>query len=468
MKSSAINTKIVVIGAGSASFGLVNLGAIIRHPKLKGIHLSLVDINESGLGLITQLAQRLNREWDAQMTITSTTDRTEVLSGADFIILSVAIDREQCWKQDVDIALKYGIHHYGENGGPGALMHTARNVALILPILKDIERLCPQAMVLNFTNPVPRINIAAARYTKVKMVGVCHQIDFGYMMSAKILQSEFGFKIPKDYRFTWDGGWDHFGSMVQQASDRFDILAAGINHFSWYLSIKDKQTGQELLPLFKENFLNKYPEFEPYTRKILSVFKELPIGGDCHMLEYLPFTHNDAKKSWERYDIQMYPLLKAEADRHEMWKEIEEMASGKGDIDHLLHTHTERAEQIMCAMMHDEPIIDQAVNIPNQGYITNLPEGAIVEVPATISKEGIKGMVVGPLPDIAALWCRRQIEVAEMSVKASVTGDKALMLQALLMDPMIDDIDQAEALLDEYLLANEKYLPQFFKKGEWI
>ncbi|KAF0226483.1 MAG: hypothetical protein FD179_746 [Erysipelotrichaceae bacterium] len=458
--------KIVVIGAGSASFGLVNLGAIIRHQRLKGIHLSLVDINESGLIQITNLAQRMNREWDAQMIITSTTDRTEALVDADYIILSVAIDREQCWKQDVEIALKYGIHHYGENGGPGALMHTARNITLILPILKDIERLCPNAMVLNFTNPVPRINIAAARFTKVKMVGICHQIDFGYMMSAKILQNEFGFKIPKDYRFTWNSGWDHFGSMVQQATERFDIVAAGINHFSWYLSIKDKKTGKELLPLFKETFLNEYPEFEPYTRKILSVFKELPIGGDCHMLEYLPFTHNNVKKSWESFDIQMYPLMKAEADRHKMWEEIEKMASGQSSIEHLLHTHTERAEQIIVAMMHDEPILDQAVNIPNQGYVTNLPNGAIVEVPATISKDGIKGVVVGDLPEIAAIWCRRQIEVAELAVKAAVTGDKALLLQALLIDQMIDDIGQAEALLDEYLLANEKYLPQFFKKGE--
>ena len=466
MKTNINTTKIVVIGAGSASFGLVNLGAIIRHPQLKGIRLCLVDINESGLQYITQLAQRMNREWKAEMTITSTTDRTEALIDANYIILSVAVDREACWKSDVDIALKYGIRHYGENGGPGALMHTARNIAIITPILRDIERLCPQAVVVNFTNPVPRICIAAARYTKVKMVGICHQIDFGYLMVAKIFQEEYGFKVPKDYRFTWEGDWGIYGDMVSQAKKRFTLLAAGVNHFTFFLSLIDKQTGQDLLPKFKEKFKNSYPEFEPYTREILSTLDILPVSGDCHMLEYFPFTHNEAKKAWEHYDIQMYPLMKAEGDRHQMWREIEDLACGKGSIDHLLHTHTERAEQIIVAMMNDEPYHDQAVNVPNLGYIQNLPLDAIVEVPASFMKNSIKGETIGNLPELAALWCRREIESAELAVKAAVNGDKATLLQALLINGMIDDIPSAKAMLKDYLKANTQYLPQFNKKGE--
>jgi alpha-galactosidase len=466
MKTLSLKTKIVVIGAGSASFGLVNLGAIIRHPDLKGIHLSLVDLNAHGLESITKLALRMNKEWDAQMTITSTTDRTQALIDANYIILSVAIDREPCWKSDVDIALKYGIRHYGENGGPGALMHTARNVALIMPILRDIERLCPEAYVMNFTNPVPRICIAAAKYTKVKMVGICHAIDFGYLMSAKLFQNEYGFKVPKDYAFTWQGSWDAYGDMAHQAQEKFSLLAAGINHFTFFLSLKDKVTGIEHLPDFKHKFLNSYPEFEPYTRDIIETMDLVPVSGDCHMLEYFPFTHNVAKKAWEHYDIQMYPLLQAEDDRHAMWDEIDELASGKGSIDHLLHTHTERAEQIIVAMIKNEPLYDQAVNLPNKGYISNLPEGAIVEVPAWIDSQGIHGQAVGDLPELAALWCRRQIETAELAVKAAISGDKKMMLQALLIDQMIDDIPMAKAMLEEYLIANKQYLPAFDKKGE--
>lgn len=463
MKAHTIHHKVVVIGAGSASFGLVNLGAILRHPKLNGIELWLVDINDSGLASITALAQRMNREWGSNMTIHATTDRKKALKGARYIILSVAIDREVCWARDVAIAAKYGISHYGENGGPGALFHTARNVTLILPILRDIEKLCPKAWVFNFTNPVPRMVMAAARYTKVNMVGICHQIDFGYLMCAKILQKDLGFTVPKDYRFTWDAGWDDFGDMVHQAKNRVDIIAAGINHFSFFLSIMDTDSGAELMPLFKQRFLNEYPEFEPYTREILRLTDMIPVGGDCHMLEYLPYTHNAVKGAWEHYDIQMYPLQKAETDRQVMWEAIEAMAKGIAPIDHLKKTHSERAEELIVAMMHNEPLYDPAINLPNRGYIANLPEGAIVEVPAMISAKGIHGLPVGPLPDVPAHFCRMQIDVAELAVKAAVLGDKQLLLHALLMDPMVDDLREGEAMFNEYLEANRAYLPQFFQ-----
>jgi alpha-galactosidase len=462
MKAHTIHRKVVVIGAGSASFGLVNLGAILRHPKLNGIELWLVDVNADGLASIAALAERMNREWGSNMTIHATTNRHEALQGAGYIILSVAVDREACWASDVAIAAKYGITHYGENGGPGALFHTARNVNLILPILRDIEKWCPKAWVFNFTNPVPRMVIAAARYTSVNMVGLCHQIDFGYLMSAKLLQKDFGFEVPKDYRFTWESGWDDFGAMVHQAKHRLDILAAGLNHFSFFLSIEDKEKGSEVLPLFKERFLNDYPEFEPYTREILRHFDMIPVGGDCHMLEYLPYTHNTAKGSWAHYDIQMYPLTQAVGDRHAMWDRIEAMALGKEPIDPLKESHSERAEELIVAIMHNEPLYDPAINLPNRGFIDNLPEGAIVEVPALISAKGIHGLPVGPLPDIPAYFCRIQIDVAEMAVKAAVTGDRQLLLQALLMDPMVDDLRAGEAMFEEYLEANKAYLPQFF------
>jgi len=158
--------------------------------------------------------------------------------------------------------------------------------------------------------------------------------------------------------------------------------------------------------------------------------------------------------------------MKAEGDRHQMWREIEDLAAGKGSIDHLLHTHTERAEQIIVAMMNDEPYHDQAVNLPNLGYIQNLPLDAIVEVPASFMKKAIKGETIGKLPELAALWCRREIESAELAVKAAVNGDEAILLQALLINGMIDDIPSAKAMLKDYLKANTQYLPQFNKKGE--
>lgn len=460
--------KIVVIGAGSASFGLVNLGAILRTKELKGSELCLVDINKDGLEQITKLAKRINQEWNSEFVISSSTDRCEMLEGADFIVLSVAIDREKCWKIDQDIAKKHGIMHYAENGGPGGMMHVARNIALIMPILRDIERLCPEAWVLNFTNPVPRICIAAARYTKVKMIGICHQIEFAYIILAKVLQKELGFDLPEDYLFRWnDATWRHYGDIVTQAKERIDLQAAGINHFTWMLSMKDKKTGDDLYPLFKERYLNGFEEFEPLTREIFDIFKFCPVPGDCHMVEYLPYTHNMNTNTWDKYDVQMYPLEGADDGRNGMWAEIKAMANREKSIDHMLSVHTERSELIMAGMIAGNGEYEPAVNIPNNGYIENLPQGAIVEVPAKITSFHVEGVSIGKLPTAVAELCRRQITLAEMVVEAAVTGNREIALQALALDPMVDDPETARNLLHDYLAAEEEYLPQFFGKGTW-
>lgn len=452
--------KIVVIGAGSASFGLSNLGAIMRTPELAGSTLSLCDLNETGLEEIRKLAVRINDEWGCGMKIETSTKREDLLSGADFVIVSIAIDREECWQADYELGQKYGLIHYAENGGPGGFFHAARNIALLMPVLRDIERLAPDAVVLNFTNPMTRICTAAARYTRLNMVGICHQIDFGYMMAGRILGKYLGLDIKHDYLFRWDRDpEEHLISAL--AREQLDILAAGINHFSWFLSIKDKQTGEELLPLFYRLFLEQ-KEFEPYTREMIEIFGQCPISGDAHFLEYLPYTGNMNRDAWQRYNIQMYPLKAQDARRNAMWEDISAMASGQKSLDALRDVHTERAESMIAALWEGTNEYDYAVNIPNTGgYIANLPANAIVEVPAILGLHGIQGVPVGELPRIPAAFCARQVDIVELAVQAIVEGDTTLALQALAMDPMMDDLSIARNLLEDGLKRFSKYLPQF-------
>lgn len=157
------NKKIVVIGAGSSEFGLDSLAGIMRTEGLFGSELALVDIDLDKLRVLEKLAHRMNREWQAEMTVRATTRREEVLADAGFVILSVAVDREEAWERDHQIGLRHGITHYAENGGPAAFTHACRNLALILPILKDIEAHCPHAHLLTFTNPLTRICTAVSR-----------------------------------------------------------------------------------------------------------------------------------------------------------------------------------------------------------------------------------------------------------------------------------------------------------------
>ena len=454
--------KITVIGAGSASFGLTNLGAIMRTPELAGSTLAFCDLNEEGLGLVTKLAERINREWDAGFKIEASTKAADVLKDSDFVVLSIAINREKCWLEDHELGKKYGIMHYAENAGPGGFFHAARNISVIMPILSDIERLAPDALVLNFTNPLTRICTAAARYSKVKMVGICHQIEFGYMMIGRILADDLGLTgVNKDYLFRWQDRSSDQRALANAAIERVDMLAAGINHFTWMRSLRDRQTGEELLPLFKKRFLEQ-TEFEPYTRDLIRIFDEVPVSGDAHVLEYLPYTSNMERNGWGRYDIQMYPLFAMDAGREDMWKTITKMANGEADISHLKNVHSERAETMMAAVFYGQDAYEMSVNIPNtNGLISNMERDAIIEVPAVMGFHGVTGLSFGALPPVAAEFCNRQKLIVDLTVKAIYEGDKNLAVQALAIDPMVDDLGIAGSIVEEGLELNRKYLHTF-------
>lgn len=454
--------KITVVGAGSAAFGLSTLVGILKHEDLEGITLFLHDINAEGLEKIHRLATKLKEALKKDVDIQSSTDRKKALEGADFVVLSIAIDREKCWKLDREIALKYGINHYAENGGPGAFAHTARNLSVIMPILRDMEELCPHAWLLNFTNPVPKICTAASRYTKIRTIGICHQIQFGYFILAAFFAEELGLKIPRDYNFRWnDQSIALFRLMSKRAKERFLIRAFGLNHFTFMLSVTEKGTGRDMYPEIRKRvpqIRKTLPSFEPLTMDFFEVFGVLPVPGDCHLCEYLPYTHNIHRKTWERYDIQMYDFAWAEQGRARMWEEIDRMIAGGIPLSRLEEIETERGEFIIASILKNRNTYEEAVNIPNTGYITNLPEGAIVEVPAVLGSEGPLGLSFGKLPEPLAELCRRQVLITELTVRAIIEEDKKLALEALALDPMIDDLDVARRLLDEYLTVFDPYL----------
>jgi alpha-galactosidase len=453
-------TKVVVIGVGSASFGPAILGDLLQCDRLRGSTIALCDINERGLELMTRLARRLNREWDAGVTIESSTDRRDLLPGAGFVIVSIAVDREKCWRQDWEIPLKYGIRQpLGENGGPGAVFHTARNALMILDICRDMEELCPGALLLNFTNPVPRMTLVASRYSQIKAVGLCHQIGMGYGIVGTVLGQDLGFdlELPED---EW-GFYKVIAPYTKQIHELLDIKAAGINHFTFMLDIRHRQTGEDLYPLFAQRLKTFHPDFQPLSRRMFEAFGVFPATGDGHLSEYIHWAHDPQTKPWAKYHLHLYDWDAAEKQRDAMWDEIEGMAAGGPIVGRVKRGSGERAIPIIVGVMENRNAYEVAVDVPNKGYISNLPENAIVEVPGVTSGFGVRGVGVGPLPEPIAALCRTQITVASLAVDAAVTGSVELALQALLVDPMVNDIDQARALLDEMLDVQRDYLPQF-------
>ncbi|MCL6518911.1 MAG: alpha-glucosidase/alpha-galactosidase [Armatimonadetes bacterium] len=425
------NVKIVLIGVGSASFGLGALSDLVNIPCLKGSTVCLVDIDSAALEAMGTIARKMNDQADAGLNIEQTTDRTRALPDADFVVISIAVRRNELWKLDFEIPLKYGVKQVlGENGGPGGLFHAMRNIPIILDICHDIERLCPNALVFNFTNPVPRISMAVNRYTNVSFVGLCHGIAGELWRLSKVMEVD---------------------------QENLDAKAAGLNHFTWILDLRFKDTGEDAYPLLREKLEDYDPSFQPLSRKMFDTFGYYPSPGDDHIGEYLPF-------AWEYCGLKGFDFAGSERYKADISERIARILRNDEPVTPLIeHRSGERAFSIIEGIITNSNHVELAVNIPNDGLIPNLPMDAIVEVPAVISGAGISGISVGALPAGIAAMCNTQIGVQELVVDAAVTGSRQIALQALLADPVVNSVDSAEKILDELLALEAAYLPQFQK-----
>jgi alpha-galactosidase len=462
--------KIVIIGAGSAIFGLGAMATLIRSERLRGSELALVDINEPGLEMMTKLAQMMNDAWEGGMHIRGTTNRLEVLPGADFVIVSIQVGpREEVWELDWRIPLRHGVRQpYAENCGPGSIAHTFRNTPVIMAIAHDMERLCPDAWYLNLTNPLIRLTHAVNRYTKIKVLGLCHQLLWGYAMVAAVLANRWDLSIPEGFHVHTDAdNMPQFIPVARAGLEHLDIKAAGLNHFSWVYDVRDRETGEDLYPLLRDRWFNHMRrDFEPLTRELFQVFGMMPTPGDSHLCEFLAWVHDPITRPWEKYDLKLQSWEGNRRRRAERWEIARQLVHGERPIDELrdvwhLNILEEPIAEMIAAIAFNDTYHAQQLNLPNQGLIPNLPAGAIVEVPGIVSGMGIQGLSFPPLPKGIAEMCRRELALSSLVVEAAVTGDLQLALQALLLDPMINDIDRARVILDDFLTTFAEYLPQF-------
>jgi len=460
-------TKIVVIGAGSASFGLNTLAALMRGPKLQGCRLALVDHNAEALEQVGGLAQRLNRDWRAGMQIILHHHHQDALDGAGFVVQAIEVaPRETLWRQDYEIPLRFGVRQpYAENGGPGGFAHAARNIGPVLEIAHAMEAACPDAWLINFTNPMARICDAVVRYSKIKVVGLCHQILVGYALVGMTLARDLGITVPPGLT---NSHADPLQSPLRrqvshQAVERLDIQAAGLNHFTWMLSIHARRSGEDLYPLFARRWAVMPPSFEPLTRRVYAAFGMFPIPGDEHLCEYLPWASDPQTKPWEKYDISLYDWDEWDRLRCEGRQRIARMGAGLEPVDALKDSDSEGALEVIENILHAGRHVHPAFNLPNHGQISNLPPDSIVETPGLVTAAGLQPVSMGALPEPIAELCRRELAVIRLSVDAAVHGDRQTALQCLLLDPGITDLDVAGQVLDAYLEAYRPHLPQFFK-----
>jgi len=422
--------KIVIIGAGSAVFGLKMLRDIVLTPELGGSELVLVDVNEKALGAMAKMAERVANVRGFPMTVRATADREEGLKGADYVIISVARDKNRLWKLDFTVPMKHGISHpLGENGGLGGLFHTLRSAWLVMEIVKDVERIAPDAWVLNFTNPESRVCMAIARYSKVRAVGLCH----GLLEQRRRL-----------------------GEFLEIPVEEMKFLASGLNHFTWIHEMKRRSTGEDLYPLLRRKLVDAPADFLPLCRFLFETFGLFPSPSDNHCGEYVPY----ATEFTPPRDLARFAEGAWRADRMKRVARAGETGEGLDEVAPPMASG-ERAMPIIAALETGKKSIEAAVNILNRGSMPGLPDDAIVEIPATVERGEIRGRKMPPLPQGVVAMLKAQVRVQKMVVDAAMTGDKGLALQAALTDPAVPSAKAAKAAFDELFELEADFLPQF-------
>ncbi|MFX0008600.1 MAG: hypothetical protein ACFFA7_04525 [Promethearchaeota archaeon] len=439
-----MNKKIVLIGAGSASFGRHMFNDIYLSDVLEGSTVVLHDINKDKLEMIYDLLVAENELHKNKMFLERTTNRVKALKDANFIINSIEIgDRMKLWRQDYEVPRKYGSTQIlGECGGPGGTFHSWRIIPPIIEIVKDVEKICPNAFFINFSNPVSRVCLAIKRSTEIlKFVGLCHQI--GFMVR-------------------------HLPILFNKSIDELKMKTNGLNHFAFLISLEDLITGKDLMPEFNNKAMNYFSttehkfEFSKLTFEVYKRFGFFPYVGDNHLGEYLQFGEEFTKT---QDMLDWLNFIEKEGDlRYKRYliyyKKLKEGRFPKKGILYSVPSG-ERAIPIIEALINDTNSYETAVNIPNDNIVDNLPNDLILECSAIVNRNGISGIRVGSLPKNIAALLRIEASVQDLCVEAVLKESKELAIASLAIDPNVGNFEMAEKIFNDMMEVQKNYLPNF-------
>ena len=436
--------KVVMIGAGSGFLISIARELALSEP-LRECTFSVMDIDAERLALAEEKSRTMLAACPG-ITVEATTDLATALEGADYVITSCETNRWAFWLQDLKIPEKYGVFQVGaENGGPGGIVHALRNMKLLGGIAREMERLCPDAWIMNFTNPMSFLCTYLNKYTRIKTLGFCHQVHGSFGVIAEQLGFEPG---------------------------ELEVITGGINHFNWLLDIRRRGTPESYLAEFlrrvqDSEWWQKGYENVPrqdFTLQVLKTFGAYPVGYDDHVIEYLPFFYE--RDEWEKYGWESREgMLRRNLGEDNVSLKVitlqgHNTANYPFPQDDTHPYYAEKPTAVIEALETNTPLYLDALNIPNHGSIDNLPADAIVDVPALIVGGEARGTHVGALPIGAKELCRRQITIHEMVARAAAEGDASLVEQALCLDPYVRSITQARNIWRDYREEFAEWLPE--------
>lgn len=437
--------KVTFIGAGSIGFTRGLLRDLLTVPEFKNIEVSFMDINSHNLEMVTELCQRDINENGLKITIKPTTDRREALRNAKYVFCTIRMGGLEAFGTDVDIPLKYGVDQcVGDTLCAGGIMYGQRGIAEMLEICRDIREVAlPDVLLLNYSNPMAMLTWACNKYGGVRTIGLCHGVQHGHQQIADV----YGLK-----------------------KSEVDIICAGINHQTWYISAKHK--GKDLTAGLLEAF-EQHPEFsrtEKVRIDMLLRFGYYSTESNGHLSEYVPWYRKRSSEIMEWIDLGSW--INGETGGYlrvctegRNWFETDFPNWMKDPaLEYTAENRGEEHGSYIIEGLETGRVYRGHFNVVNNGVISNLPDDAIIEAPGYVDHNGISMPVVGELPLGPAAVCNVSISVQRLAVEAAVHGDDKLLRQAFMMDPLVGAVCNPKEIwqmVDEMLVAGEQWLPQY-------
>jgi len=433
--------KIAMIGAGSLVFCKTLVMDILATEALRDCEICLMNRTKPKLDQMAAFVRRVVKANRLPTRITATLDRREALRGADYVIIMIQVGGVETFRQDYEIPLKYGVDQcIGDSLGPGGVMRGLRTIPVLADIARDMAELCPNALLLNYANPMAACCLALGRVAgPVQFIGLCHGVQTTLDLISRYVE------VPKD---------------------QIDYLCAGINHMAWFLSLKDKRDGRDLNPILRANL--EKPEYyanEKVRGEVMRHFGYFMTESTGHLSEYLPWFRSSARALKAYCDEPAFggesgAYYKYCAMLADKYKGVNYLDT---ESDTLSQRSVEYCSYILEAHRTDRPFRLNG-NVRNDGYVTNLPAGCCVEVPVYVDRRGLHPLRVGDLPPQCAALNQSNVTVQTLAVEAGLRGDPELAMQAIALDPLTSaccTLNEVRQMTAELIAANREFLPQF-------
>ena len=456
--------KIVLVGAGSAMFTQGLVADMILSPDVGPWELGLVDIDSQALETAEGVSRRMVEAREADIVVSASTDRCDVLPGADVVVMTVGVGGRRGWEKDVFIPRKYGIYQpVGDSVMPGGISRAMRMIPALVDIARDVRELCPDALFINYSNPMTANCWAIRKATGMPVVGLCHGT----------------FHVERQ-----------LAEFIGAPSEEVTSLYAGLNHLTFVFDLRWR--GRDAWPLVRarlaeergqphdlEELGQEFPEIgatsesfkaadNPFSWSLFEAYGAYPAVNDRHVSEFFPERFPGGRYYGKTLGVDAFSFEGTIAWGDAIYTDMRAQALGERPLDEQVFERAvgehEQLIEILRSVERDERRVFSA-NLPNRGAVSNLPYEAIIELPAAATATGLRPLQIRDFPEPLAAIIIRKLSASLLTVEAALAGDCGLFVEALLADGAVTDRDVARKMMDELLEAHRQDLPNFFPEG---